>query len=67
LNAIFSILRGGCSWRLLPHDFPPWPTSYGYFRAWQKAHVWAEINDALREAVRIEAGRVTAVHTVAVR
>lgn len=57
LNAIFYILRGGCSWRLLPHDFPPWQTVYGYFRAWQKAHVWEEINDALREAVRIEAGR----------
>ena len=25
LEAIFSILRGGCAWRLLPHDFPPWP------------------------------------------
>lgn len=21
LNAIFYILRGGCAWRLLPHDF----------------------------------------------
>jgi transposase len=24
LNGIFSILRGGCAWRLLPPDFPPW-------------------------------------------
>jgi putative transposase len=23
LDAIFYILRGGCAWRLLPHDFPP--------------------------------------------
>jgi putative transposase len=23
LNAIFYIVRGGCVWRLLPHDFPP--------------------------------------------
>ena len=23
LNGIFDILRGGCAWRLLPHDFPP--------------------------------------------
>ena len=22
LNAIFYIVRGGCAWRLLPHDFP---------------------------------------------
>src|SRR5215213_5701609 len=24
LNAIFYVLRSGCSWRLVPHDFPPW-------------------------------------------
>ena len=23
LNAIFYLLRSGCAWRLLPHDFPP--------------------------------------------
>ena len=23
LNAIFYLLRTGCAWRLLPHDFPP--------------------------------------------
>src|SRR5215211_4320033 len=23
LDAIFYILRSGCAWRLLPHDFPP--------------------------------------------
>jgi transposase len=26
VNAIFSVLRGGIAWRLLPKDFPPWPT-----------------------------------------
>jgi len=33
LNAIFYIVRGGCAWRLLPHDFPPWKTVYHYFRS----------------------------------
>ena len=23
LNGIFSVLRSGCAWRMLPHDFPP--------------------------------------------
>ena len=30
LEAIFYILRGGCAWRLLPHDFPPWQIVYQY-------------------------------------
>jgi putative transposase len=28
LDAIFYISRGGCAWRLLPHEFPPWQTHY---------------------------------------
>jgi putative transposase len=35
LNAIFYVLRSGCQWRLLPHDFPRWPTVYHYFRKWR--------------------------------
>lgn len=59
LNAIFYLLRSGCAWRMLPHDFPPWQTVYGYFRDWRNDGVWEAMNDALREAVRQEAGRET--------
>lgn len=52
VNAIFYVLRTGCAWRLLPHDFPPWQTVYGYFRDWRKTGVWEQLNTALREAVR---------------
>ena len=24
IEGILSIVRGGCGWRMLPHDFPPW-------------------------------------------
>ena len=57
LNGIFYILRGGIAWRLMPHDLPPWSTVYGYFNRWRKGQVWEQLNDALREAVRLEAGR----------
>jgi len=30
LNAIFYLLRSGCAWRMLPHEFPPWKTVYHY-------------------------------------
>jgi putative transposase len=52
VNAIFYVLRSGCAWRLLPHDFPAWQTVYGYFRQWCKSGLWAQLNTALREAVR---------------
>ena len=58
-NAIFYVLRSGCAWRMLPHDFPPWQTVYGYFSAWRQEGVWEAMNDALREAVRQEDGRET--------
>jgi len=35
LNAIFYLVRGGCAWRLLPRDLPPWQTMYHYFRQWR--------------------------------
>ncbi|WP_406722043.1 transposase [Wolbachia endosymbiont (group A) of Sphecodes monilicornis] len=31
INAIRYIMRGGCQWRMLPKDFPPWKTVYDYF------------------------------------
>jgi putative transposase len=52
LNAIFYVLRSGCAWRLLPHDFPAWQTVYGYFSRWRKDGLWEQLNAALREAVR---------------
>ncbi len=32
LNAMFYIVRTGCQWRYLPHDFPPWTTVYKQFQ-----------------------------------
>lgn len=44
LNAIFYLLRTGCSWRHLPHDFPPWKTVYTQFRTWKKDGFFEKIN-----------------------
>ncbi|HIC93226.1 MAG TPA: IS5 family transposase [Anaerolineae bacterium] len=57
LNAIFYIVRSGCVWRMLPHDFPPWKTVYHYFRLWREDGTWEQINAALRAEVRVAAGR----------
>lgn len=52
LNGIFYVLRTGCGWAYLPHEYPCWQTVYGYFNQWRRRGVWAQINAALREAVR---------------
>jgi transposase len=57
LNGIFYLLRSGCSWRLLPREYPPWRTVYGYFRIWRDSGVWEAIHSVLREQVRLQAGR----------
>ena len=62
LDGIFYILRGGCAWRMLPCDFPPWQTVYHYFRKWRldAGALWAEwehLNTVLRERERIRQGR----------
>ncbi len=57
VEAILYVLRGGGAWRLLPHDFPPWQTVYHYFRLWRLDGTWERINTALRERVRVRAGR----------
>ena len=59
LNAIFYMLRTGCAWRLLPHDFPKWRTVYGYFQQWHEDGTWKKLNRIFREKVRLEAGRNT--------
>jgi transposase len=57
LNGIFYILRGGCAWRLLPHDFPPWQIVSHYFWIWQQDGTWQRLHDLLRGDVRVAAGK----------
>lgn len=57
LDAIFYVVRTGCQWRLLPGAFPPWQTVYHWFRQWRLDGTWERLHAALREAVRVKAGR----------
>ena len=57
VNAIFYLNRAGCPWRMLPRDFPPWQTVYNYFEAFKRDGVWVRILTALRQQVRVAAGR----------
>ena len=52
INAIVYVLRSGCTWRMIPHDLPPWGTVWRYFREWRNDGTWERIHEALRPKVR---------------
>jgi putative transposase len=52
INAILYVNRTGCQWRMLPKDFPPWQTVYGYYWRWNQTGLWERINAALVRQVR---------------
>ena len=56
-NAIFYVLRAGCTWRLLPDSFPPWRTVYRWFVRLRDGGVFEAINHHLVMLDRGHAGR----------
>ena len=57
VDALVSMNRTGCQWRLLPHEYPAWGAVRYYFDTWQQDGTWERINDALRRQVRVRAGK----------
>ena len=57
LNAVFYVLRGGITWRLMPKDLPPWQSVYRWFAAWRDSGLFATINHTLVMADRERVGR----------
>jgi len=57
LNTLFYLNRTGCQWDMLPHDLISKSTVYDYFSQWRDDGTWQKLLDALREAVRQQAGR----------
>ena len=49
IDAVFYLLRTGCQWRALPHDFPPWTAVFYHYAEWRRRGTWEEINASLRE------------------
>ncbi|WP_344922657.1 IS5 family transposase, partial [Plantactinospora mayteni] len=56
-NAILYVNRTGIAWRYPPHDLPPHATVYGYFAAWSREGIFAELNYNLTGLVRDHRGR----------
>src|SRR5258708_5192222 len=56
-NALRWIVRAGAPWRLLPTNFPPWPTVYQQARRWVEAGCFEALVHDLRLLLRLAAGR----------
>ena len=57
MNAIIYITRTGSSWRMMPHDLPPWQAVYACFRKLVDSGRWQRINDELRTRLRVKMER----------
>jgi len=57
LDAIFYVVRTGCSWRMLPADFPAWQAVYATFRRWSYQGRFERMGDQLRQMWRQREGR----------
>ena len=57
MNAVVYVVKSGCDWRMMPHDFPDWHIVYYYFDAWKKDGTWKTMHDVLRGKVRKKAGK----------
>jgi putative transposase len=51
-EAMLYLSRSGCSWRMLPHDFPPWKTVSYYFYTWRDRGIFEHLHGTLREDLR---------------
>ncbi len=60
VNALLYQARTGCSYRALPHEFPPWAVVWDHFRRWRDNGTLELIHAALRTQDRYQAGRQVA-------
>jgi transposase len=56
-NALRWLVRSGAHWRMMPHEFPPWPAVYQQMRRWLDAGCFEAMVHGLRVLLREYAGR----------
>ena len=52
VNALCYLAREGCSWRALPHDFPPWGLVSYYYYTWRDQGLFERVHHVLRRDLR---------------
>ncbi len=54
-NSLLYVVKTGCQWRQLPHDFPPFQTVYSFSRRAKEKNLWDKILELLVEKTRQQA------------
>lgn len=57
INAILYVMRTGCSWSMLPNDYPNHKSVFHYYNSWSKDGIWEKMHVKLVRQVRKKAGR----------
>lgn len=57
LNAVLYLVKTGCQWRNLPHDFPPVFTVHSFYRRARLSGLWDRILEHLVKVTREKDGR----------
>ncbi len=57
VNAIFYVVKSGCQWRMLPHDFPPWKSVYSFYKRAKDKGIWEKMMNDLVQKSRLKMGR----------
>ena len=52
-NGLRYVVKTGCQWRMLPHDFPPWQAVYQQARRWHQAGRFEDAAHDLRVILRL--------------
>ena len=56
-NGLRWMVRAGASWRMIPHDLPPWHAIYDQTQRWFRAGVFEAMVHDLRVLLRLAEGR----------
>lgn len=57
VEAVMYVVKTGCQWRALPHDYPPYSTVYNFYSRAKQKGVWEKVMQFLVKESRIQAGR----------
>ena len=62
VEAVIYVVKTGCQWRALPHDYPPYSTVYNFYSRAKQKGTWEKIMQFLVKETRIKSDRTAEPH-----